>query len=76
MGRILSTDVDTTTAKFRRISVIVMDKAPYHSVFLENLLTHCWRKDEIIAWLQKKGIPFAKGSFKVELLNFATANTS
>jgi lambda repressor-like predicted transcriptional regulator len=53
----------------------MVDSAPYHSVVLEKCLTQSWRKDEIIAWLQKKGIPFIKGSFKAELLIFATTNT-
>jgi transposase len=48
-------------------SVIVLDNAPYHSI--------SWRKDEIIAWLQQKGIPFAEGYFKAELLNLTITNT-
>jgi hypothetical protein len=57
-------------------SVIVMDNASYHSVLVEKPRTQSWRKDEIIAWLQEMGIPFAEGSFKAELLNLAIANTS
>jgi hypothetical protein len=57
-------------------SVIVMDNAPYHSILLEKPPTQSWRKDEIIAWLQQKGIPFAEGSFKAELLNLTITNTS
>jgi hypothetical protein len=56
--------------------IIVMDNAPYHSILLEKPPTQSWRKDEIIAWLQQKGILFAEGSFKAELLNLAIANTS
>jgi lambda repressor-like predicted transcriptional regulator len=52
-----------------------MDNAPYHSVLLEKSPTQSWRKDEIIAWQQQKGIPFAEGSFKAEILNLAITNT-
>jgi hypothetical protein len=55
-------------------SVIMMDNAPYN--VLEKTPTQSWRKDEIIAWLPEKGIPFAEGSFKAELLNLIIANTS
>jgi hypothetical protein len=57
-------------------SVIVMDSASYHNVLVEEPPTQSWRKDEIIAWLQEKGIPFAEGSLKAELLNLAIANMS
>jgi hypothetical protein len=57
-------------------SVIVMDNASYHNVHIEKPPTQSWRKDEIIAWLQEKGIHFAEGSFKAELLNRAIANMS
>jgi hypothetical protein len=57
-------------------SVIVMGNPPYHNVLLEKPPTQSWRKDKIITWMQEKGIPFTKGSFKAELLNRATANTS
>jgi hypothetical protein len=56
-------------------STILMDNAPYHSILLEKPATQNRRKDEIIAWLQQKGIPFAEGSFKAELLNLAITNT-
>jgi hypothetical protein len=57
-------------------SVIVMDNASYHSVLIEKPPTQSRRKDEIIAWLQEKVIPFVEGSFKAELLNLAIANMS
>jgi hypothetical protein len=57
-------------------SVIMLDNASYHNVLVEKPPTQSWRKDEIIAWLQEKGIPFAEGLFKTELLNLAIANTS
>jgi hypothetical protein len=57
-------------------SIIVMDNASYHNVLVEKPPTQSWRKDEIIAWLQEKRIPFAEGLFKAELLNLAIANTS
>jgi hypothetical protein len=57
-------------------SVIVMDNASYHNVHVEKSPTQSWRKDEIIAWLQEKGIPFAEGLFKAESLNLAIVNTS
>jgi hypothetical protein len=44
--------------------------------FWRNLQHRVGEKDEITAWLQEKGIPFTEGSFKAELLNLATANTS
>jgi lambda repressor-like predicted transcriptional regulator len=53
-----------------------MDSASYHNVLVEKPPTQSWKKDEIIAWLQEKGIPFAEGSFKAELLNVIIANTS
>jgi lambda repressor-like predicted transcriptional regulator len=53
-----------------------MDNALYHSVLLEKPPTKSWRKNEIIAWMHEKGIPFAELSFKAELLNLTTANTS
>jgi hypothetical protein len=55
-------------------SVIIMYNAPYHSILLEKPPTHSWRKDEIIAWPQQKGIPFTEGSFKAELLNLTITN--
>jgi hypothetical protein len=58
------------------ISVIVSDNAPYHNVLVEKPPTQNWRKDDIIAWLLEKGIPFPEVSFKAELLNLPTANTS
>jgi hypothetical protein len=57
-------------------SVIALDSALYHSILLEKPPIRSWRKDEIIAWLQQKGIPFAEGSFKAELLNLAITSTS
>jgi lambda repressor-like predicted transcriptional regulator len=53
-----------------------MDSATYHNVLVKKRPTKSWRKDEIIAWLQEKGIPFAEGLFKAELLNLAITNTS
>jgi hypothetical protein len=55
-------------------SAIVMDSAPYHSVLLEKPPTQSWKEDGIIAWLQEKGMPFTKGSFRAELPHLATAN--
>jgi hypothetical protein len=57
-------------------SVIIMDNAPYQCVLLAKSPTQSSRKDEIIAWLQQKGIPFTEGYFKAKLLNLATANTA
>jgi hypothetical protein len=63
--------VDSTSVNLEELSVMTVDSSPYHSVLLEKPQTQSWRKDEIIASLQEKGIPFAQGSFKAELLNLA-----
>lgn len=49
-------------------SVIVLDNAPYHSVQKEVFPGQNWQKAEIQAWLVKKGIQYAPGSIKAELL--------
>jgi hypothetical protein len=46
---------------------VVMDNAPHHIVLLKKPATQNWRKDDIITWLQQKGIPLAEGSFKESL---------
>jgi hypothetical protein len=56
-------------------SATVIDNAPYHSV-LEKPPTHSWRKNEMIAWLQEKGISLTEGSFTAILLNLTATNTS
>jgi hypothetical protein len=40
-------------------SVTIMDNASYHSTLPEKPPTQRWRKDEMIAWLQQRGILFA-----------------
>lgn len=37
-------------------SVVVMDNAPYHSVKSEKIPTPQWNKQQIIDWLQSKGV--------------------
>jgi hypothetical protein len=77
MGRILNISMLTQLLpNSEKPSVTVIDSAPYHSVLLEKPPTQSWRKEEIIAWLQEKRIPFTEGSFKAELLNLTTATTS
>lgn len=49
-------------------SVVVMDNAPYHSVKLEIIPTTSWNKQQIIDWLQSKGISMDLGYLKKELL--------
>jgi hypothetical protein len=62
--------------KLEEPSLTLKDNAPYHSVLLEKPPTQSCCMDDIIAWLQEKGILFTKKSFRVELMNLAAANTS
>ena len=45
-------------------SIIVMDNAPYHNQVHEKCPTKSSLKREMVAWLEKKGIPFDPTSIK------------
>lgn len=49
-------------------SVVVMNNAPYHSMKVEKIPTTAWNKQQIIDWLQSKGISVEKSYLKKELL--------
>lgn len=49
-------------------SVVVMDNAPYHSVKVEKIPTASWNKQQILEWLQNKGISMDMSYLKKELL--------
>ncbi|CAB3239878.1 unnamed protein product [Arctia plantaginis] len=49
-------------------SVVVMDNAPYHSVKEEKIPTTAWNRQQIIDWLQSKGIFLDTSYLKKELL--------
>jgi len=53
-----------------------MDSASYHSVLLEKPHQQSWRRDKIIAWLQKKTANLPQGAVEAELLRLATDNKS
>lgn len=59
------------TPKLEPGSIIVMDNAPYHSVKIEKTPTTAWNKQQIIDWLQSKGIPMDMSYLKKELLKKA-----
>jgi hypothetical protein len=66
---------DKALPNLEESSLIIMGNVSYHIV-LEKPPIQSWRWDVITAWLRGKGIPFAEGSFKAELLNLATAYKS
>lgn len=37
-------------------SVIIMDKAPYHSVKKDSIPTMTWKENEKVQWLQDKNV--------------------
>ncbi|CAH2109222.1 unnamed protein product [Euphydryas editha] len=49
-------------------SVVVMDNAPYHSVKSEKIPTLQWNKQQIIDWLQSKGVTMDTSYLKKELM--------
>jgi transposase len=55
-------------------SVIIMDKASYHSCKSEKCPNSITRKTDIQAWLTKHNIPFDKKLLRPELLALAKAN--
>lgn len=55
-------------------STIIMDNAPYHSVVLNKAPTSSWRKNEIILWLRKNGVPCSEDLLKAELLGLVRLN--
>ncbi|XP_046975500.1 uncharacterized protein LOC124541622 [Vanessa cardui] len=50
-------------------SVVVMDKAPYHSRQVERLPNMSWRKEDIQAGPTNKGIAYERSEIKAELLS-------
>lgn len=50
-------------------SIIVMDNASYHSTLKEKIPTSKWRKNEIVQWLQRKGIQHDPIVTRAELLS-------
>lgn len=57
-------------------SVIVMDNAPYHSVFSERLPNMSWRKDQIVSWLNEKTIVHDPNKIKLELIKIVKQHES
>ncbi|XP_008179617.1 uncharacterized protein LOC103308283 [Acyrthosiphon pisum] len=49
-------------------SVIVMDNEPYHSVKAKTYPTACWKKSEILKWLNSRGVTFDRPMLKSQLL--------
>lgn len=49
-------------------SVIVLDNAPYHSVFEENIPNSSTKKADIQSWLTSKNISWTQDMLKAELL--------
>ncbi|XP_054717309.1 uncharacterized protein LOC129226706 [Uloborus diversus] len=50
-------------------SIIVIDNASYHSVFVENIPNTSTKKDDIRRWLTSKNIAWNSDMLKAELLN-------
>ncbi|XP_054721324.1 uncharacterized protein LOC129231136 [Uloborus diversus] len=50
-------------------SIIVIDNASYHSVFVENIPNTSTKKDDIRRWLTTKNIAWNSDMLKAELLN-------
>lgn len=60
------------TPKLEPGSIVVMDNASYHSVKLEKMPTTAWNKQQIIDWLNSKGISMDMSYLKKELLKKAS----
>ena len=53
-------------------SVIVIDKAPYHSKNMENYPTISkWRKQKFVDWLTEKNMTFPDKALRAELWTLA-----
>ena len=50
-----------------KLSVIVIDNAPYHSKNTENYPTSKWRKQQFVDWLTEKNITFPDKALRAEL---------
>jgi transposase len=58
----------------KKPSVVVLDNAKYHNPVVEKSPTGSWKKGDIIAWLQKKGLPADPSLTKVELMKIVVTN--
>ena len=46
-----------------------MDNAPYHSVKSGRIPNMSWKKNEIICWMDEKGVPYRDDMVKEELIH-------
>ncbi|RZB40170.1 DDE 3 domain containing protein, partial [Asbolus verrucosus] len=57
-----------------KLSLIILDNAPYYSRVKNDQLTFTWKMKDITESLVKNNIYFEPGSLKQELLHLARAN--